>query len=192
MKISTYSEYKWDAAQDRYVLAYDESYEYAGPVAQCFGGGGGSTIDNTPEGKRLKQAQADMLGAQQQVTLGNYATTAPAYARGLGYLSDMTDDAQSGDLTNRMRVQAGADASMGLGQGMSAASRGLERFGSTMNPNQLASNMYSAGLDGAKMKVDAMNRATLAGEDMKWNRAGGLTNATQGIGVQTANSLVCR
>jgi hypothetical protein len=37
MRIATYLEYRWDAAEDRYILVREEGYEYTGPVALAKG-----------------------------------------------------------------------------------------------------------------------------------------------------------
>ena len=76
----------------------------------------------------------------------------------------MVKEANDGTLTTRMRNQAGADASMAIGQGLDAATRGLERYGADLNPTKMALSLREAGIAGARVKADAMNKATQWGE----------------------------
>ena len=138
----------------------------------CFGGGGGggSTTTNSGGNDTLWNAQANKVNQDMAMSaqmFDTYQKYAPGY---LEKTNQMNTDAQSGALTARARASAGADADQATASGLAAANRSLERYGSTMNPNALASTSRATALQSAANKAGAMSRATQWGENQKWAR----------------------
>ncbi len=150
-----------------------------------FGGGGGGGGSET-----YYENQDRLLGVQADIAQGIYNDIYQPNAPGaVSKLSGMVDEAGSGALARRVRGQAGVDAQIAAGLGLDAARRGLERFGATMNPNAMAANLTNAGLRGAALKTDAMNKAGQWAEGQKWGRAYDFYNALSGIPSQTTATL---
>lgn len=145
-------------------------------------GGGSGQRDATMEERRLWDAQASSLEQMNAVAM-------PMLTTGMGNMGVMANEAMDGTLSSRLRNMAGVDASQAMGQGLAAASRGLERYGSTMNPNALGATMNAAGLEGAKMKSNAMNMANTAAEDVKWQRNAALTSLASGQGSSSVSGM---
>ena len=145
-------------------------------------GGGSGQRDATMEERRLWDAQASSLEQMNAVAM-------PMLTTGMGNMGVMANEAMDGTLSTRLRNMAGVDASQAMGQGLAAASRGLERYGSTMNPNALGATMNAAGLEGAKMKSNAMNMANTAAEDVKWQRNAALTSLASGQGSSSVSGM---
>lgn len=146
------------------------------------GGGGSGQRDATAEERRLWAAQADSLESMNAVAM-------PTLVTGMGNLGVMANESMDGTLSTRLRNTAGADASQAMGQGLSAASRGLERYGATINPNAMGATMAAAGLEGAKIKSNAMNMANMAAEDVKWQRNAALTGLASGQGSSAVSGM---
>lgn len=138
-------------------------------------GGGGSTGVYYANQDKLFGTQADIA----QNMYNEYAARAPGY---LDNTQSMVNEAMSGALANRMRGQAGADASFALGQGLQAASRSAARYGAEYNPNRMAQTNADTALQGAAMKTGALNQASQWAEDQKWNRNAGAYGQIAGMG----------
>ena len=166
---------------------FGDSATYATVTGKRIYGGGGSgggsgQRDATMEERRLWDAQASSLEQMSAVAM-------PMLTTGMGNMGVMANEAMDGTLSTRLRNMAGVDAAQAMGQGLSAASRGLERYGSTMNPNALGATMNAAGLEGAKMKSNAMNMANTAAEDVKWQRNAALTSLASGQGSSSVSGM---
>lgn len=147
------------------------------------GGGGGQTQrDATPEERAL-------WSTQERISRETFNMGAPKYQQSIDALGTMASDAMDGTLATRARGIAGADAAAATGAGLSAATRSLDRYGATVNPNAMAATSVNAGLSGAALKSDAINKAGMWAEDQKWNRNQGLFNSVQGLPGQTTSSL---
>lgn len=146
------------------------------------GGGGSGQRDVTEEEKRLWSAQADSLEKMNAVSMPNLVT-------GMNNLNVMANESMDGTLASHLRGMAGADASAAMGQGLTAATQKLDRYGATMNPNAMAATMARTGLDSAAIKSGAMNQANVAAEDTKWNRNAALTGLASGQGAQAISGM---
>ena len=151
----------------------------------CFGGGGGGQSaqrDPTATETALTQAQVNSLTQMTDISM-------PVLKTSMGNLTTMANDSMDGTLAGRLRGAAGADAATGMSNGLSAATRGLDRFGATMNPNAVAANVTTAGIEGARLRSDAMNKAGVAAEDMKWNRNSSIAGLSSGQGSTAVNGM---
>lgn len=128
----------------------------------------------------LQAAQAKWLN-----NLNSIAT--PALRTGMGGLSKMTTQAMDGTLGAQMRNQAGADANAAIGTSANDALRTLSSRGIGLDGNRAMDTLGQWGLGASKVRAGAMNTATNNAENMKWNRAQGLTGLASGQGA-TANS----
>ncbi len=150
----------------------------------CFGGGGGGSSGT------YYANQDKLLGAQADIATGVYndiyQPNAPA---AVSALSDMATSARDGTLTANARATAGADAGAALGAGLEAADRNTARFGATINPNAVAHDETTAGLQGAAIKSGAMNQAQQWGQGQAWGRTSDLYNSLQGVPTQSSSSL---
>lgn len=151
---------------------------------RIYGGGGGGSKQSGPSKaeKRLFSAQADAL---EQMT----DTAMPMLRTGMGNLGEMANESMDGSLHQRLRDTASADAMQSGSMGMQAAQRGLERFGSTLNPNALAAQKNMAGLEMAKTRAGSMNAANVAAEDVKWQRNAALTSLASGQGSAAVSGM---
>lgn len=146
------------------------------------GGGGQAERDATPEERAL-------WATQERIARETFNMGAPKYQQSIEALGTLAGESMDGTLATRARGIAGADAAVASGSGLAAATRSLDRYGATANPNALAATATNAGLTGAAMKSEAMNKAGMWAEDQKWNRNQGLFNSVQGLPGQTTNSL---
>lgn len=146
------------------------------------GGGGGGQREATPEEKRLWAAQAQSLESLNAVSM-------PSLVTGMNNLGVMANESMDGTLAARLRGIAGADAAQAAGMGLQATGRQLDRFGSTLNPNAMAAQAATAGLEGARMKSNAMNQATMGAEDVKWQRNAALTGLASGQGASAVSGM---
>lgn len=144
--------------------------------------GGSSGREATEEEKRLWGAQATSLENLNAISM-------PTLTAGMNNLGTMANESMDGTLASRMRSMAGADASQAMSQGIQAASRNLGRYGSTMNPNALGATMAASGLEGARLKSNAMNMANTAAEDVKWQRNAALAGLASGQGAQSVSGM---
>ena len=159
-----------------------EGYTPSGTRTLNGGSGGGSS--------GVYYANQDkLLGAQADIATGMYNMVQPKMAGLVDNESKMVDQANDGTLTQQARATAGADASAAMGQGLAAAQRQTDRFGSTMNPNAQAHDTQTAGIQGAAMKSGAMNNAQQWGEGQKWARTTDMYNQLQGVPTQSASQL---
>lgn len=149
---------------------------------RLYKGGGSGTREATPEEKRLWGAQADSLDFMNTISKPNLLA-------GMNNLGVMANESMDGALGNRLAGMASADANQSLGMGLSAAQRGLERFGSTINPNALAAQMDNAGIQGALGRTNAMNQARMGAEDVKWQRNAALTGLASGQGNSAVSGM---
>lgn len=109
-----------------------------------------------------------------------------------GYMQntqDMTTEAMSGALGNRLRDRAGADADAAAGNALNAMNQNLASYGVNPNSGLFAGQNRKLAVSNAANKTSAMNQAGLAAEDMKWNRnAGALAQAT-GMGTGSMSQM---
>ncbi len=111
----------------------------------------------------------------------------PAAKTGMANLQTIANEDMDGTTASRLRGIAGADAGQAFGQGLGAAQRTLSRTGG--NQNEFAHDAVLAGIDGAKMKVGAMNSATVGAEDLKRNSNQNLVSLGTGQGSQASNTF---
>lgn len=154
----------------------------------CNGGGSGGGSGGSGQ---VYYANYDKLtGAQADIATNlynQYASYAPTY---LANSADMTEQAMNGTLANQVRQQAGNDAVASMGSALDASNRNMQRYGMGMSANRMLSESNRNAILGAGLKSSAMNNATMAAEDMKWNRnanaygqiAGMGSGAMQGLG----------
>ena len=152
-----------------------------GRTILCKGGGGGSSayygnMDN-------------LYGVQAQAAQYMLDTSMPYIPAYMANSNKMVNESMDGTLAERARSTAAADAGMSLGTSLSAAQRGLERYGTTLNPNAVNANMTNAALTGAAIKSGAMNDAQNWAEGQKWNRNAGALGQATGMGMGSMESL---
>lgn len=139
-------------------------------------GGGGSSGTYYANQDKLFGTQADIA----QNMYDEYASRAPGY---LDNSQTMVKEAMDGTLSTRMRNQAATDANMATTSALDAATRRLDRYGAEFNPNAVNAQERSAGLTGAMTRTAAMNTASNAAEDQKWNRNAGAFGQIAGMGT---------
>lgn len=152
-----------------------------GRTILCKGGGGGSqayygNMDN-------------LYGVQAQAAQYMLDTSMPYIPAYMANSNKMVNESMDGTLAERARSTAAADAGMSLGTSLSAAQRGLERYGTTLNPNAVNANLTNAALTGAAIKSGAMNDAQNWAEGQKWNRNAGALGQATGMGMGSMESL---
>lgn len=152
-----------------------------GRTILCKGGGGGSSayygnMDN-------------LYGVQAQAAQYMLDTSMPYIPGYMANSNKMVNESMDGTLAERARSTAAADAGMSLGTSLSAAQRGLERYGTTLNPNAVNANLTNAALTGAAIKSGAMNDAQNWAEGQKWNRNAGALGQATGMGMGSMESL---
>lgn len=146
------------------------------------GGGGGSSgvyygnMDN-------------LYGVQSQAAQYMLDNSMPYIPEYMTNSNVMVKESMDGTLAERARRTAAADSGAALGGALSASQRGLERYGTTLNPNAVNANMTNAALAGAAMKSDSMNRAQDWAEAQKWNRNAGALGQATGMGMGSMESL---
>ena len=153
-----------------------------GRTILCKGGGGGSSSVYYGNMDNLYGVQAQAA----QYMLDNSMPYIPGY---MTNSNKMVNESMDGTLAERARATASADAGMALGTSLGAAQRGLERYGTTLNPNAVNANMTNAALSGAAIKSGAMNDAQNWAEGQKWNRNAGAVSQATGMGSGSRESL---
>lgn len=150
------------------------------PLYKGGGGGGGQVYYENQD--KLLGVQADIA----QNMYNQYAEYAPAR---LEAMRTMADEAMDGSLAARARSRAAADAGSAMGQGLAAAQRGMARYGTSFQPNRLAQDMTSAGIQGAAMKADGMNKAEQWAEGQKWARNADMYSNLAGMPGNAVSAL---
>ena len=146
------------------------------------GGGGGSGTPYYSEMDRLYGVQSRAA----EYMLDQSMPYLPTY---MGNSSQMTREAMDGTLARQMQQQAGNEASASLGAALDANNRNMQRYGAQFSADRLLSEGNRNAIMGAASKAGAINNATSAAEDMKWNRnAGALAQAT-GMGSGAMESV---
>ena len=148
-----------------------------------LGGGGGGSNNN------YYANQDKLLGVQADIATNMYNQYA-AYAP--GYLSNsqaMVDEAMDGSLESRLRGRAAADSTAANAQQQAAVSRNLASMGVNPNDPRFAGGLRTAALQGAAQKASAMNGATMAAEDQKWNRNANAYGQIAGMGAGAMQGL---
>lgn len=155
-----------------------------------LGGGGGSTPASGGNDNlwNAQAAQVNQSGAMSGELFDYWRKYAPTY---LDNTAQMNQETMDGTLTNRLRNQAATDANASLGTGLDAATRDMSRYGADFNPTKTSYSLRDAGLSGALARTDAMNNATMNGENLKWARnqdALGQVSGMPGNATQMASS----
>lgn len=154
-----------------------------------FGGGGSAPASGGNDNLWNAQAsQVNQSSAMSGELFDNWQKYAPTY---LNNTSSMMNDTMDGTLTSRLRNQAATDANTSLGMGLDAATRDMSRYGADFNPTKTSYSLRDAGLSGALARTDAMNNATMSGENLKWARnqdALGQVSGMPGNATQMASS----
>lgn len=164
-------------ALDNPIFFTPPSGKESGPRRLFKGGGGGSS--GTPyyaQQDRLFGTQADI----SQQLYNQYSSLAPTY---LSNTQGMVDDAMDGTLANQMREQAGNNATSTMGAALDANNRNMQRYGMGFNANRLLTENNRNAIMGAAQKAGAMNQASIAAEDQKWNRNAGAYGQIAGMGT---------
>lgn len=146
------------------------------------GGGGGSNNGYYANQDKLLGVQADIATNMYN----QYAEYAP------GYLSNsqaMVTEAMDGSLESRLRGRAAADSVAANAQQQAAVSRNLASMGVNPNDPRFAGGLRTAALQGAAQKASAMNGATMAAEDQKWNRNANAYGQIAGMGAGAMQGL---
>lgn len=148
----------------------------------CFGGGGGGSAQ-----RDLDPVERESISNQTRIATDMANVGIPAAKTGMANLETIANQDMDGTTASRLRGIAGADAGQALGQGLSAAQRTLSRTGG--DQNKFAHDAVLAGIDGAKMKVGAMNTATVGAEDLKRNSNQNLVSLGTGQGSVASNTF---
>ena len=162
---------------DQPIFFTPPSGKESGPRRLFKGGGGGSS--GTPyyaQQDRLFGTQADI----SQQLYNQYSSLAPTY---LSNTMGMVDDAMDGTLGRQMREQAGNNATSTMGAALDANNRNMQRYGMGFNANRLLTENNRNAIMGAAQKAGAMNQASIAAEDQKWNRNAGAYGQISGMGT---------
>ena len=146
------------------------------PMTNKGGGGGGSSTPYYANQDKLFGAQADIA-----TNLYNqYANLAPGY---LENSQQMVDQAMDGTLAQQLRQSAGNDAAAANGASWEAMNRNMQRMGAGFSTDRMLSEANRNGIMGAANTAGALNSATQAAEDMKWNRNAGAYGQIAGMGT---------
>ena len=140
------------------------------------GGGGSSGTPYYANQDKLFGTQADI----SQQLYNQYAEMAPTY---LANTQGMVDDAMDGTLGRQMREQAGNNATATMGAALDANNRNMQRYGMGFSANRLLTENNRNAIMGAAQKAGAMNQASIAAEDQKWNRNAGAYGQIAGMGT---------
>lgn len=140
------------------------------------GGGGGSNNGYYANQDKLLGVQADIATNMYN----QYADYAPGY---LNNSQAMVTEAMDGSLESRLRGRAAADSTAANAQQQAAVSRNLASMGVNPNDPRFAGGLRTAALQGAAQKASAMNGATMAAEDQKWNRNANAYGQIAGMGL---------
>lgn len=154
----------------------------SGPRRLFKGGGGSSGTPYYAQQDRLFGTQADI----SQQLYNQYASLAPTY---LSNTYGMVDDAMDGTLANQMREQAGNNATSTMGAALDANNRNMQRYGMGFNANRLLTENNRNAIMGAAQKAGAMNQASIAAEDQKWNRNAGAYGQIAGMGTGAMSGM---
>ena len=103
--------------------------------------------------------------------------------------SQMVKEAMDGTLASQMRTQAANDMAGSIQTGIDAANRNAQRYGIGMSQSRLLDESNRNAVLGAAQKAGAMNNATAAAEDMKWNRNAGALGQATGMGTGAMDSM---
>lgn len=103
--------------------------------------------------------------------------------------SQMVKEAMNGTLASQMRTQAANDMSGSIQTGIDSANRNAQRYGIGMSQSRLLDESNRNAVLGAAQKAGAMNNATAAAEDMKWNRNAGALGQATGMGTGAMDSM---
>lgn len=140
------------------------------------GGGGGSSTPYYAQQDRLFGTQADIA----QNLYNQYAAMAPTF---LANTTNMVDDAMDGTLAMQMRERAGNDAAAANGASWGAMNRNMQRMGGGFSTDRMLSEANKNSVMGAANMSGALNNATQAAEDAKWNRNAGAYGQIAGMGT---------
>lgn len=146
------------------------------------GGGGGSNNGYYANQDKLLGVQADIATNMYN----QYADYAPGY---LNNSQAMVTEAMDGSLESRLRGRAAADSTAANAQQQAAVSRNLASMGVNPNDPRFAGGLRTAALQGAAQKASAMNGATMAAEDQKWNRNANAYGQIAGMGAGAMQGL---
>lgn len=161
---------------DQPIFFTPPSGKESGPRRLFKGGGGSSGTPYYAQQDRLFGTQADI----SQQLYNQYAEMAPTY---LANTQGMVDDAMDGTLGRQMREQAGNNATATMGSALDANNRNMQRYGMGFNANRLLAENNRNAIMGAAQKAGAMNQASIAAEDQKWNRNAGAYGQIAGMGT---------
>lgn len=103
--------------------------------------------------------------------------------------SQMVKEAMNGTLASQMRTQAANDMTGSIQTGIDSANRNAQRYGIGMSQSRLLDESNRNAVLGAAQKAGAMNNATAAAEDMKWNRNAGALGQATGMGTGAMDSM---
>ena len=103
--------------------------------------------------------------------------------------SQMVKEAMNGTLASQMRTQAANDMAGSIQTGIDSANRNAQRYGIGMSQSRLLDESNRNAVLGAAQKAGAMNNATAAAEDMKWNRNAGALGQATGMGTGAMDSM---
>ena len=163
-------------ALDNPIFFTPPSGKESGPRRLFKGGGGSSGTPYYANQDRLFGTQAEI----SQQLYNQYAEMAPTF---LANTSTMVDDAMDGTLANQMRTQAGNNATATMGAALDANNRNMQRYGMGFSANRLLTENNRNAIMGAAQKAGAMNQASIAAEDQKWNRNAGAYGQIAGMGT---------
>jgi hypothetical protein len=161
----------------------EESYEHDGPVAECKGGGGGSTVDSVDEEYNARLAT---LYEEQQDWAREYFDFWKAEQKPLEsamIASDMREvelrspvqdafyqKSLEGVDTEARAASAGADVQHSFDNMQQQLARQSSRLGIDAGSGKMASAMSSMGNELTKSKAGAMNTARTAADDDNYKR----------------------
>ena len=145
-------------------------------------GGGGGDQAYYANMDRLYGVQANAA----QYMLDQSMPYLPTYMKNS---STMVNEAMDGTLADQMRTQAANDMSGSIQTGLDAANRNAQRYGIGMSQSRLLDESNRNAVLGAAQKAGAMNNATAAAEDMKWNRNAGALGQATGMGTGAMDSM---
>ena len=168
-------------ARNEPIFFTPPSGKTSGP-RRLFKGGGSSGTPYYAEMDRLYGVQsraAEFMLDQSMPYLPNY----------MGNSGQMTREAMDGTLARQMQQQAGNEASASLGAALDANQRNMQRYGAQFSADRLLSEGNRNAIMGAASKAGAINQATAAAEDMKWNRNAGALAQASGMGSGAMESV---
>lgn len=145
------------------------------------GGGGGSSP---------YYANMDRLyGAQSRAAEFMLDQSMPYIPQYMANSNQMVDEAMDGTLANKMRQAAGNDAAAANGNSWGVMNRNMQRMGANFSTDRMLSEANKNSVMGAANMTGALNNATAAAEDMKWNRNAGAFGQATGMGSGAMSSL---